>query len=63
MTLTCCCCGNGAKAARQWWNRDTGFGLCGSCAQMIQARKDYDPDEFTRTYGHEGMHWFKDGTR
>jgi hypothetical protein len=55
--FTCCCCGEAAPAKEQWWNRDTGFGLCGKCAIMIKARQDYDPEEFTRTYGDEGTHW------
>jgi hypothetical protein len=55
--LECCCCGGLALAVKHWWNRDTGFGLCGKCANMIKARKDYDPEEFTQNYGHEGVHW------
>lgn len=56
-TLTCCCCGNGAPAYVQWWNRDTGYGLCGGCATYIQARPDYNPEEFTECYGIKGVHW------
>lgn len=55
--LTCCCCGEGAPAYAQWWNRDTGYGLCGGCAKMIQARPDYDPAEFDSYYGQKGIHW------
>lgn len=58
----CCCCGGEAPAHEHWFNRDAGFGLCGRCATMIQARKDYDPVEFTSNYGHQGVHWFV-GTR
>ena len=29
--LTCCCCGN-STLGRQWWNRDTGYGLCARCS-------------------------------
>ena len=29
--LTCCCCGN-LTSGRQWWNRDTGYGICKRCA-------------------------------
>lgn len=59
LRLTCCCCGELALARKQWWNRDTGYGLCGGCAQMIQARPDYDPAYFRSCYGDEGVHWFK----
>jgi len=31
--LTCCCCGS-ETAGRQWWNRDTGFGLCQDCIKL-----------------------------
>jgi hypothetical protein len=58
MNLECCCCGARARAKAQWWNRDTGYGLCGHCARMIQARKDYDAEEFRSCYGVEGRHWF-----
>jgi hypothetical protein len=55
--LTCCCCGASAPAKEQWWNRDTGYGLCGICAQMIQQRSDYDPEEFRLCYGVEDVNW------
>jgi hypothetical protein len=57
VTFTCCVCGNGTKAKEQWWNRDRGYGLCGDCAAWLKARPDYDPQEFTSYYGHEGVHW------
>lgn len=57
--LICCCCGGDAPTREQWWNRDTGYGLCGTCARMIQARPDYDADDFRRNYGDEGIHWMK----
>lgn len=60
MRLECCVCGNSAPAKKQWWNRDHGFGLCGRCAEMLQRRTDYDPDEFTSNYGHEGIHWHRE---
>jgi hypothetical protein len=55
--LTCCVCGGDAPAIAQWWNRDTGFGLCGRCAVWLRARPEYEPDDFQRTYGQEGIHW------
>ncbi len=56
ITLICCCCGGEAPALEQWWNRDTGYGLCGACAARIQA-SGKEP-EFELTYGVEGKHWF-----
>jgi hypothetical protein len=55
--LTCCCCGGDAPAYAQWWNRDTGYGLCGSCAAWMQASPSYDPAEFLSCYGEAGVHW------
>ena len=57
ITLECCCCGGGAPAYSHWWNRDTGYGLCGKCATMIKARPDYDPAEFRQSYGDAYEHW------
>lgn len=57
--LTCSCCGEGTRG-RQWWNRDTGYGLCVKCADWIKTRKEgkyYDADEFRRSYGEKGVHW------
>jgi hypothetical protein len=56
--LECCVCGDSAKAAKQWFNRDTGYGLCGKCAAWLKSRRDYNADEFTDNYGREGVHWF-----
>jgi len=56
--LTCACCGGPAPALKQWWNRDTGYGLCGTCATRIQGRTDYDAVDFERTYGIRYIHWF-----
>jgi hypothetical protein len=55
MLLDCCCCGLGAPAKEQWWNRDRGYGLCGRCAEELKAKMT--PEEFTSCYGHEGVHW------
>lgn len=57
MNLTCCRCGERARAKKHWHNRSTGFGLCGRCAKVIQARRDYNPAEFRSLYGDEGVHW------
>ena len=52
--LTCCCCGNGTKG-RQWWNQDTGFGLCNDCIQDCQA--DVAIGETNESYGIRGYHY------
>ncbi len=57
LRLTCCVCGALAKAKKQWWNRDTGYGLCGACAVWLKAKPGYDAEEFHSYYGNEGVHW------
>lgn len=52
--LTCCCCGNDAGRWEQWWNRDTGYGLCAPCGAWIGAKET--PEEMNRLYGLEGVH-------
>lgn len=52
--LTCCCCGNRTKG-RQWWNRDTGFGLCTPCSVSISKKED--KEEMKNCYGEEGFHY------
>jgi len=56
--LTCCCCG-AATRGRQWWNRDTGFGLCPECIALCSQRET--PESFQRLYGDEGVHYFRSG--
>ena len=53
--LTCCCCGSGTHG-RQWWNRDTGFGLCDKCADWLVARGT-DAEEMHSLYGIVGNHY------
>ena len=53
-TLECCCCGQETRG-RQWWNRDTGYGLCAKCA--VHAKKGYDAEEMESCYGKEGIHY------
>jgi hypothetical protein len=52
-SLTCCCCGSGLKG-RQWWNRDTGFGLCNGCIAFVGIK---DGEDYADSYGHRGIHW------
>jgi hypothetical protein len=51
--LTCACCG-GLTKGRQWWNQDTGYGLCSRCAQWIASRHGSETVE--QDYGKFGVH-------
>lgn len=31
MQLICACCGGEAPSKKQWWNQDTGYGICARC--------------------------------
>ena len=58
--LICNCCGQYAKG-RQWWNRDTGYGLCVSCGEEALKRgKSIEEVEFEN--GKRGIHWDIDYT-
>lgn len=58
VVLTCSCCGGEARAFAQGWNHDRGYGLCGGCATWIrETSRSFDPHEFRRSYGDEGVHW------
>ena len=48
-TLECCCCGAEAKG-RQWWNRDTGYGICVPCGVRYYANDE-------SAVGKRGIHW------
>ena len=60
--LTCCCCG-AATRGRQWWNRDTGYGLCSKCAAWVSTRKPFSSlshmsaEEMRENYGVAGVHY------
>ena len=52
--LTCAVCGESTRG-RQWWNRDTGFGVCPKCIEWLRGRGE--PEEaLTDLYGKEGIH-------
>lgn len=53
--LTCCCCGE-STMGRQWWNRDTGFGLCPKCARWMRERGTPE-EEIRQMAGIEGHHF------
>lgn len=54
-SLICCCCGRGTRG-KQWWNRDTGFGLCDDCIDYVGA-SNIDPGQKHSYYGIRGIHW------
>lgn len=52
--LRCCCCGETTRG-RQWWNRDTGWGLCSKCIDYC-ARGE-TPETMKDLYGVRGVHY------
>ena len=54
MTLRCACCGGNAPAKKQWWNRDTGYGVCARCFEWIAKREGQEQAE--SFYGKAGVH-------
>lgn len=52
--LECNCCGNGTRG-RQWWNRDTGYGMCAECLTYVRSKGMPDA-EIRDYYGIEGVH-------
>ena len=54
--MTCCCCGNYAGKWQQWWNRDTGFGICSRCIDWMKGRGTPE-EEMKGMYGVENIHW------
>ena len=55
LTLECNCCA-AATRGRQWWNRDTGYGMCMSCIEWVRSR-GMKEEESQNLYGIEGVHW------
>ena len=52
--LICACCGE-STIGRQWYNRDTGYGLCVACVDYCKAK--LEDDEFKDSYGVQGVHF------
>ena len=52
--LHCCCCG-AATRGRQWYNRDTGYGLCRGCVDRCS--RNETPEEVKSLYGVRGVHY------
>lgn len=53
-TLLCNCCDSYTKG-RQYWNRDTGYGICPECAKSQIERYGIESVEFDN--GKEGIHF------
>lgn len=51
--LICCCCG-GVAPGRQWWNRDTGYGICPRCFKLWVEK--LGAEEAIRCCGQPGVH-------
>lgn len=54
--LECCCCGAGTQG-RQWWNRDTGYGLCSGCVVFCGADVELGAHDPEKAYGIHGYHY------
>lgn len=54
--LTCCCCGSETRG-RQWWNRDTGFGVCVPCVDGMLKRHQLSLEDAGNLYGDRGVHY------
>ena len=61
--MECSCCGSDAGRWQQWWNRDTGYGVCKRCVTWITTRRPQTeenenmPENIKANYGIEGVHW------
>lgn len=55
-TLKCAECGEYTKG-RQWWNRDTGYGICAKCVLWHKMNSKHDIEEFALNYGQDGYHY------
>ena len=59
---TCACCGAYAGKWPQWFNQDTGYGLCAACVVWIKNRRPFGgpaitTEEFESIYGKPGVHY------
>ena len=54
--LSCCCCGSASGRWQQWWNRDTGWGVCVRCVE-IERKRGTSEEEIVELYGREGVNW------
>ena len=54
-TLICSCCGQ-YTSGRQWWNQDTGYGLCAGCVDWMLARGSDTKEGNEIGYGEIGVY-------
>lgn len=54
--LHCACCGGDAGRWQQWWNQDTGFGICVRCVEW-QLGRGTSVDEIHDMYGKRDVNW------
>ena len=61
-TMECAVCGEATKG-RQWWNRDTGYGVCSKCIKWLRETKKStgkpreSEEQIRDYYGMEGIHF------
>ena len=60
--LTCACCGGNAGKFQQWYNQDTGYGICARCIawmrQPTATKAVRESEENIRDYyGIEGVNF------
>jgi hypothetical protein len=62
--MECCVCGASAGRWLQWWNRDTGYGVCMSCVDWTEQRnrgrgltEEQIKTETRELYGVEGQNY------
>lgn len=55
-SLECCVCGESAGRFEQWWNRDTGYGVCRRCIDRMVAKGE-TAEEIRDLYGVEGVNY------
>lgn len=55
VSLTCACCFGDCRG-RQWYNRDTGYGVCWRCI-VWQRSRGIGEKEIKDCYGIEGVHF------
>lgn len=60
--LQCAVCGQTAWG-RQWWNQDTGFGVCTRCGDQWSALSKDELGSVERAYGPRGEYWGIDRTK
>ena len=53
----CAVCDSGCKG-KQWWNRDTGFGLCAKCYAWLKDVRGESDEEIRLNYGIAGINFF-----